>query len=314
MNYHAVALAAALAASCVVAVPGVALAGEGSVARQGAKIFVSSNGTTGSDCTIGYNDQARRVSYTAAHCGTSGSKVHLADAQGRVHPQPVGRLVRSTKFEAQQFSNDWAVIEWDPQVAVGGNPYGGELIAPGEVAVGDSVCFHGFATHGSRPKATCGTYVGGVGNSLFFDTPKESTFGDSGAPVFVPGKGTIGVLSGVSWVPDSAGRTLIALERASVPSDGKVLTNYEVSTFMERQWRTDPNRAAKFAGLEAESDVPGVVEEVAAVEAERKAELEDKADVVVPRAALSQGAIAAIVVGVLVAVGALVAATMGFHG
>ncbi|QYH19377.1 hypothetical protein JKI95_09725 [Corynebacterium aquatimens] len=164
----AVAVACATAITpCVIAIPASAAPAPALVAHQGGKVFISKDVTqAGSDCTIGYNDVAERKSYTAAHCGEPGDKVYLTNAAGQVYPTPAGTFYPSERHEGEEHSNDWGEIEWNANVSLGGNPYGGTYVGPQALAPGDKVCYHGFTTHGSRGVASCGTYVGRVGSSF----------------------------------------------------------------------------------------------------------------------------------------------------
>ncbi|MCP1386855.1 S1 family peptidase [Corynebacterium sp. TA-R-1] len=298
----AAAVACALAAPVVAVVPADAAPAPQYTANQGWKIFIEDRykEREGSECTIGYNDHEDGVSYTAAHCGRDGEKVFLTDRAGNVYPHAAGVLRPSKKFDADQFSNDWAVIEWYDNVRLGPNGYGENFIRVEQVNIGEKICYHGYATHGAQAKASCGKLVGKIGSSFFFDAPVASDFGDSGGPVYVPGKGTVGVLSGLSWIPDANDNPLVGLERATTLGDGARLQNEQVARMLERYGRSMiPNLVVNPEDVEA--DVPG-------------AEYGDSDPVQppvkqrLPEEAGDAGKIAGIIVGIVAVLGILAAA------
>ncbi|WP_297588094.1 hypothetical protein [uncultured Corynebacterium sp.] len=158
-----------------------ATAAEPTVVDQGDAIVVG-----GSACTVGFNLGAS--SYTAAHCGESGDRVRLLLADGTLTP-PTGTLTISAASEGT--TNDWARIDWDAGVEVGPNEYSGDgAVALDAVRPGEQVCTYGQATRAT----TCGVFHARVGNSFLVDIAPGKA-GDSGGPVWIPGRGFLGVHS-----------------------------------------------------------------------------------------------------------------------
>lgn len=191
------------------------------VANQGWRIQ-SSKG----NCTIGHNEPSKGLSYTAAHCGNPGDAIYLTDAAGNVYPEPAGVFIPSQRYDEASYSNDWAAIQWNPGVRVQPNQFGGGYINAESLAAGETVCFHGFTSHSSGSGASCGRFVGVAGSAVLFDAPISSRPGDSGGPVFVPGKGVIGVVSGVHTVSGQFGER--KLDRASMLKDSRVVPKTEI--------------------------------------------------------------------------------------
>ena len=146
--------------------------------EQGAPVHIDGTGT----CTIGFNDSARHRSLVAAHCGAEGARVNAGGA--------TGTLFRSKAYDGH-LSNDWAAIQWDPGVHVGGNPLTGDAwVHPGDVRLGETVCYFS-RTRGAK---TCGRFSGSADGTFFAAAPLSHP-GDSGGPMWVPGRGFIGVVS-----------------------------------------------------------------------------------------------------------------------
>ncbi len=179
--------------------------------RQGGTVLVQGTGI----CTVGYNDAANRRSFVAAHCGGDGARVRAIDpATGRAGGA-VGTLRRSRLYDSQ-LSNDWAAIEWDPQVHVGGNPVTGDgWVHPHNIRLGETVCYSGRTSHPGGG-ATCGRFAGSADNTFFIDAPLSQP-GDSGGPMWVPGRGFVGVVSS-RWSsnPRSSSRNFVV---GVVPAD-----------------------------------------------------------------------------------------------
>ncbi|MEX3505742.1 hypothetical protein [Corynebacterium sp. LK2510] len=159
-------------------------------ANQGGAVYIEGSGY----CTIGYNDPARQRSLVAAHCGEEGQRVRLVDHDARIGSQPVGTFYRSRAYDGR-LGNDWAAIQWDLGVAIGGNSFSGDAwVHPGSLASGQQVCYFGQMSNRPRHDVTCGSFRGAVGNTFFVDAPMTHP-GDSGGPIWVPGRGFVGVVS-----------------------------------------------------------------------------------------------------------------------
>lgn len=189
MNAHRP-LAAAAALSITLGVVGVspatAQAQDLSRIDQGGTVYVEGTGY----CTVGYNDPANRRSLLAAHCGRDGARVHIVDNATRTGSGPVGTLHRSAGYDGH-LGNDWAAIQWDGGITVAGNGYSGDpWVNPTDIRPGDQVCYYGQTT----ARVTCGAYAGNTGNTYFVDGPLTQP-GDSGGPMWAPGRGFVGVVS-----------------------------------------------------------------------------------------------------------------------
>lgn len=212
-------------------------------ARQGDVFFVDNLGANLlTTCTIGTNDTARRVSYAAGHCvvrdgvyNKQGALVYLADATGKQIPWPAGTIYPAAAYDPKGEANDWSEIHWFTNVNVAENRFGGATISASELTPGDTVCYHGYASHGRTAATTCGPFVGMIENTLYFDAPGLPQFGDSGGPVFVPGRGVVGVMSGANYLTDDKGSIIIDLERASTMCSGNTYDGERVDKFLQEQ-------------------------------------------------------------------------------
>lgn len=162
-------------------------------------------------CTLGFNDRDARVGYTAAHCGRGGDRVAV-EVGGEF--REAGTLYPSTAYGASVSGNDWALIRWDDEVALGENRITGDArISPSELKAGDRICTYGAAT--AAP--SCGAYAGTLGGNVYWDQ-SPATEGDSGGAVFVDGRrGFVGVLSGHSVVGSPGGEHTVL--RAAAPTN-----------------------------------------------------------------------------------------------
>lgn len=157
---------------------------------QGGAVYVEGTGY----CTVGYNDPAKRRSFIAAHCGHEGVRVRIVDRATDTGSGLVGTFYRSKAYD-NRLGNDWAAIQWDSGVTIGPNSITGDpWVRPQQVSPGEQVCYFGQTTNRTRANVTCGTYGGNVGNTFFVDAPLTRP-GDSGGPMWVPGRGFIGVIS-----------------------------------------------------------------------------------------------------------------------
>ena len=235
----ALAAASALAASGLVG--GVeAPAAERLVVKQGARMFVDNLGDDNlTACTIGFNDPAARRSYTAGHCADNGdygwqtgSLVYLADSKGREMSTPAGMIYPAAAYYGASNANDWAVIYWFNGVEVGANPYGGEYVPIQDLEPGETLCYHGYASHGDTTEASCGPFVGMIEKTIYFDAPGMPDYGDSGGPVYAPGRGLVGVMSGANALVDESGEEIVGFERASSLQSGALYDDSRIDTFL----------------------------------------------------------------------------------
>ena len=192
----ALALSIGVVSPAMVAGPGAGFAHAAvpTAAYQGMPISVEG---TGQRCTIGYNDAENRRSFTAAHCGADGARVRLVDpADFTRRSGYVGTLRLSSEYVGMRGPNDWAVIEWDEGITIAPNNYSGDtLIHPDEIRPGDQICYHGSTTHKGNRESNCGEAVITFGHEAYAIGVSGQP-GDSGGPVFIPGRGLVGVVSG----------------------------------------------------------------------------------------------------------------------
>lgn len=213
----------AAAAGCGVAVTlavPAANAAPVAVVVQGQKIQTAS----GQVCTVGYVEGDR--AWTAAHCGVNGSALYN---EAGVH---IGALRYLRAGGAPDY--DMAYIQFAHGVAAGGNPETGDGMsaAPG---LGGEVCADGRVTG-----VNCGKVAsdGAAVNGAFATTDMFKNHGDSGAPVFVPGRpGVVGLLSGTFQRTGANGGTwsLVsympsAQERNNLEFQGRVARKGNIST------------------------------------------------------------------------------------
>ena len=254
----ALAAASALAASGLV-VGAEAPAAERLVVKQGARMFVDNLGNDDlTACTIGYNDPEQRRSYTAGHCAGSadragrgwktGSLVYLADSKGREIPSPAGMIYPAAAYYGGSNANDWAVIYWFSGVEIDGNPYGGEYLPIDDLEPGETLCYHGYTSHGGSTDAACGPFVGTIEETIFFDAPSLPGYGDSGGPVYAPGRGFVGVMSGANALVDESGEEVVGFERASSLQSGALYDDSRIDTFLRTHFAaktTSPSPSRK---------------------------------------------------------------------
>ena len=242
--------AGALIAACALALSGltgvsgvagtVAGAAEPLVARQGARVFVDNlGGSNLTACTIGYNDPTQRRSYTAGHCAVpgdhaprGGSLVYLADDAGRQMTTAAGMIYPAAAYYGPTNANDWSVIYWFQNVGVGRNTFGGTYTSIDAIAPGETLCYHSYAPAGQLPRAACGPFVGMIEKTIYFDAPGTPDYGDSGGPVYAPGHGLVGVLSGANALVDEADNEVVSLERASSLQSGPLYDAARIDAFL----------------------------------------------------------------------------------
>ena len=182
-------------------------------AEQGGAVLVHGTGI----CTLGYNDPARHRSFVAAHCGADGARVELVGANG-VRSGVVGTLHRSKAYD-NRLGNDWAAIQWAPGVRVGGNRISGDAwVHPNDIRMGETVCYFGRTSH-ARGGRTCGKFGGSADNTFFVNAPLTRP-GDSGGPLWVPGRGFVGVISSTWTSNPLPGVRNVNFVVGVVPHDG----------------------------------------------------------------------------------------------
>ena len=218
----------------------VAGAAEPLVARQGARMFVDNlGGSNITACTIGYNDPTQRRSYTAGHCAVpgdhaprGGSLVYLADDAGRQMTTAAGIIYPAAAYYGPTNANDWSVVYWFQNVGVGRNTFGGTYTSIDAIAPGETLCYHSYAPAGQLPRAACGPFVGMIEKTIYFDAPGTPAYGDSGGPVYAPGRGLVGVLSGANALVDEADNEVVSLERASSLQSGPLYDAARIDAFL----------------------------------------------------------------------------------
>ena len=270
----ALAAASALAASGLV-VGAEAPAAERLVVKQGARMFVDNLGNDSlTACTIGYNDPEQRRSYTAGHCADradkawqTGSLVYLADSKGREMSIPAGMIYPAAAYYGASNANDWAVIYWFNGVEVGANPYGGEYVPIQDLEPGETLCYHGYASHGGTTEAACGPFVGMIEKTIYFDAPGMPDYGDSGGPVYAPGRGLVGVMSGANALVNESGEEVVGFERASSLQSGALYDDSRIDAFLRSHFAAtttppSPSRKAPAAPSPVRSTVVTPVAEV----------------------------------------------------
>lgn len=184
---------------------------------QGSKVFVAKHGY----CTIGYNDPAQALSYIAGHCGDDGSRATVTVGGA----QASGTFFPSSAFGASATGNDWGAIRWDDGVQLGPNAVTGDEVADlASLAPGDELCLL------SAGETRCSEFVGRLNNNVYWDEP-VGVRGDSGGPVWAPGKGFVAVYSGPSTVYNGAGETA-TVNRASKPLNGPGVSEQDELNFI----------------------------------------------------------------------------------
>lgn len=173
---------AALAA-LIMAVPfsGAASAHAAPVVNQGDRIFSASDGS----CTVGFVDGDR--AYTAAHCGDQ-NEAFYKDGDY------IGNMTHMTVINGPyNAAEDGAYITMANGAVVGGNSYSGNQVASADsVTVGSEICTYGA----TRGKVACGTITGTNNGYIRTSLGAVPLPGDSGGAAWIPGEGSVGVISG----------------------------------------------------------------------------------------------------------------------
>ena len=145
---------------------------------------------------------------------------------------PAGMIYPAAAYYGASNANDWAVIYWFNGVEVGANPYGGEYVPIQDLEPGETLCYHGYASHGGTTEASCGPFVGMIEKTIYFDAPGMPDYGDSGGPVYAPGRGLVGVMSGANALVDESGEEIVGFERASSLQSGALYDDSRIDTFL----------------------------------------------------------------------------------
>ena len=151
----------------------------------------------GKGCTVGYNDLKNNRTYLASHCGDEGDTFTVLAHDLSNFWEGLGTFHTNSGYSNGQ--NDFGYIQWAPgEVTLEDNAFSGNtVINSSSLKKGDEVCFHGKSTHMNNPTGvTCGEYMGSLAGDVFVDFGTAGEQGDSGAPMWAPGKGFLGILSG----------------------------------------------------------------------------------------------------------------------
>lgn len=137
--------------------------------------------TARAQCTLGYIGDG--FAMTAAHCGTKGETVYRNGDFG-------GRAIGTYDLIDYDQNQDVAIIKLNDSV-VGENVYSGDRITSmAEMSKNDELCQYGATTH----QVHCGPQYGLPRYGAMWST-NPATNGDSGGPVWIEGKGLIGIIS-----------------------------------------------------------------------------------------------------------------------
>lgn len=158
---------------------------------QGDEISIDKKKT----CTIGYIDHKSRIAYTADHCSFKGKKSVVYDNDDHIIGTIESRTDRSSKtLLSQSMGNDFNVIKLNNYVSLAENVYSGdEKVDISDVESSDRVCVYSRM----QKKVNCGKIRMVAGNVIVGDSDAYGKLGDSGGPVWIPGKGFIGIYIGV---------------------------------------------------------------------------------------------------------------------
>lgn len=159
------------------------------VLSQGDQVFVDQRKT----CTVGYIDKEHGLAYLAEHCAVPGKKAQVHNSEGYFVGTIVSRYQDSHRgmFHQQKMSEDFNVVDIDTShVFLGDNAYSGDQkVGISQVARGDKVCIYSRM----QKRVKCGSISMVTGNIIVLDSHAQGEKGDSGGPVWIPGKGFIGV-------------------------------------------------------------------------------------------------------------------------
>lgn len=146
-------------------------------------------------CTIGFVNKDYII--TSAHCNKEG-----VGAYAYQHDVHIGTVVAQPDIANKDYgwlrntSNDWTVIKLKEKIYAGGNVYSkgnNKHISFDEVTIGDTICTYGYKSK----KVSCGRVEHKRNQVLYADDASKRS-GDSGGPVWIPGKGFVGLHYGTT--------------------------------------------------------------------------------------------------------------------
>lgn len=160
------------------------------VLSQGDKVFIDERKT----CTVGYIDKEQGLAYLAEHCAVSGETAQVHDGEGYFIGTITSRYDDHNSYgvlHPQKMSEDFNAINVDTRhVFLGDNKYSGDhKLSISDVAQDDDMCMYSRM----QGRINCGHVSATIGNFIVGDSHTEGERGDSGGPVWIPGKGFIGV-------------------------------------------------------------------------------------------------------------------------
>ncbi|WJY93790.1 Chromosome partition protein Smc [Corynebacterium felinum] len=163
----------------------------------------------GGYCTVGFVDKAAKRLWTARHCGENGTVVnteageYLGTLHYRYDMSDADSLMDITGANAIY---DLAYIQVDERAwnLLGENTFSGDnLYTP---VTGDQLCRYGATTKNT----VCGEVIA-VDDYLIYGIDLSSSPGDSGGPLWVPGRGFVGTLIGVRSGLSAQGKVTITV-------------------------------------------------------------------------------------------------------
>lgn len=167
---------------------------------QGQQVLVPDQGI----CTVGYVDKVSHRAYLADHCvNDKGQRTQPVTVHDLNTGEPLGTTTPIGKMgmdgggsPMQDPRFDVNYIQLADHVAVGTNRFSGDSrVDAYDIEQNDEVCVYSSR----RDKTYCGYAWSTVGSVIKVHIPggeadKAVTFGDSGGPAWIPGKGFAGVL------------------------------------------------------------------------------------------------------------------------
>lgn len=151
-------------------------------------------------CTVGFVQKPENVLWTSSHCFKDGDIVYdkLFNRIGIADRYYDGDIFKNHDNPDIHFlmSNDFTIVRLDDNV-VGNNIFSGDFITPSDSIVsGENVCSFSRMEN----KTFCGNIIEKYNMSEGYDSIVWSNLpikkGDSGGPVWIEGKGILGVQSG----------------------------------------------------------------------------------------------------------------------